>query len=186
MDNFFQALSEVVSDKIDLTMTFRKRGDLCCVSVLPKVRDIEGAKNDSDTDLRPISIRGTAQEIDEGIIQALSEVSQPLSNYVSDLEDYAKNLSKKSEQLSKKSESPSREKRLKGKLDEKDRKTLIDIPCTDPNFKAALKRASLPTLKEAYEQAGKTNSKRIAAEIKRLTGKPLKEIVPVHSQKKIF
>lgn len=70
----FQNLEQFL-DKSDLTMVISKNGDLISISVLPKLK----SDKDEENLLRPITITGTAQQIDEGFIQALQQPMEKLN-----------------------------------------------------------------------------------------------------------
>lgn len=178
---FFQSLTDCVPDGVDISLTIRKSDGIITVAIVPK-------GNSDGNKLRPLIIRGTAEELDQMFLAALSEMQEPLEDlvYMSDLKKYSKEIKKETKAISKKVNTPSKTDRLKGDLNEEDKKWLIATSCTDIKFKSALKRASFETLKTAWDDAGESQKKIIGAEIQSLTGKPLEDSVAIEKQQTLF
>lgn len=70
---FFTEIDKMMTESVDMTLVIRKGGGRMTVSALPRAN---GLKDDAQNRIIPLTMTGTAQELDEGFIP---NISQPLS-----------------------------------------------------------------------------------------------------------
>jgi len=84
---FFKQLSEIMGEGSTLAITIAKRADGLSVSVLPGnglVKDAAKSK------IIPLCVNGTAQEMDEGFIEAVKQPMQKSLSFLSNVGDFEK------------------------------------------------------------------------------------------------
>ncbi|HDZ15398.1 hypothetical protein LCGC14_1708960 [marine sediment metagenome] len=147
MNNFFSTLHETGIEQYGISISFD--GDAVSVSVLPK----SSAKDKALQSLKPLTLRGTVQEVDDKFFEILQkplERTNALFRNTVAFEQALKETELKTQQVKKKKESTGKKTtELKQLLKEKDFNPMQDykkatdianeILKIDPNHKEALK-----------------------------------------------
>lgn len=182
----FTELAGLIPTKGSINMTLTALGDgRISVAVRPIVPEGK-AKAEA---IRPLVMKGTPEDFEREFLGALTSYQPAVAQFVSNLADAEKSLAdaaaKAKERTAKGSAcTPAKVEKGPGRaeapLSEEDLRAIGSIPSGDLNFKSALGRASLETLKAAYTvrmNKGSTSAaKVIAAEIKKVSGKTVEEL----------
>lgn len=81
----FQALDNLMTEGMVMNITVQKTGDKLICSILPKSPDV---KDEAAKKLVPFTASGTAAELDEGIIDAISEPISRANGLLTNLRDF--------------------------------------------------------------------------------------------------
>lgn len=141
--------------------------------------------NNAGAVVKPLTIKGTYEEVTAGFLKEIKSYSDILDDFSSNMSglnnelEAQKKLKETELQKAKKEKAVSCQNtsRLTGELDMEMAQALIDLPAGDANFKSKCKSASLTTLLRALELMTRTGNKKkgnwnkVAAEIKTITGK---------------
>lgn len=85
----FTKIDERLSVGQSLTIEIYKTAENMTVSVLPKDK---GVKDDAISKIKPILLTGTAEELDEGFIQAVSSPLQKATGLLQNLREFEKGV----------------------------------------------------------------------------------------------
>lgn len=85
MTNFFQNITNLIGDGTTLSVNIFKSGDRVTVSLLPKVKDLN---DPAAQKIQPIILNGTAQELDQGFLEAVASPLKKSSGIISNMKSY--------------------------------------------------------------------------------------------------
>jgi len=86
--NFFNSISNLLPDGVDLNITIRKNGDQLTVSVLPK----SNVKDDAAKSIVPLIISGTVEELDNGFSDAIKAPVSSAVGLLINMSDFEKQM----------------------------------------------------------------------------------------------
>jgi PRTRC genetic system protein E len=141
MIKFFTDM-ETLLEGFDLTLTLAKKGELLSLSVLPVAK----CKDDAKSNIRPLLLTGTAQELDEGFIDAITAPLKRVSGIILDIQSFEEGLQKLEEESSAKDAAA----KLREKEEEEKKKAEIR---KNKKYVALIKKAEELVEKNELKQA---------------------------------
>jgi len=81
----FEDLEKLMTTGVDISLVIRKRDDGLTVAVLPKAN---GLKDEAQHQLTPLTLSGTARELDEGFLQAISAPMQKATGLLLNMKQF--------------------------------------------------------------------------------------------------
>ena len=85
--NFFNHISGLIPEGVDLNISIRKKNDQLTVSLFSKAN---GLKDDAQNKLAPLVISGTEEELDEGFFAAISAPVKKSAGLLTNMMEFEK------------------------------------------------------------------------------------------------
>lgn len=167
----FQEIANKMVEKSSINMSVYFDGNEMKVMVVPKMV----GEKDAENNIKPFTISGTPQEIDENFIGAFDTFIEVINEYNTNMDEIKKMLEQSKKNVVKKASIAST--RTKGDMNEEQATMLAKSEGDSTKIELALKIASLKTLKQAFIDCQKRETLNlIAKEIESITGKKIDEM----------
>ena len=88
---FFTAISQMMTESVDLTLVIRKTNGQLTVSTLPKAN---GLKDEAANHIIPLTLTGTPEEMDAGFLQHIMQPVRKATGLISNMVEFEKQADK--------------------------------------------------------------------------------------------
>jgi len=157
---FFTEMNRIMNQGVDITLIIRKTGGNLTVSTLPKQN---GLKDEAQNLIIPLTLTGTAEELDAGFFQAISQPVQKAAGLLINLKAFEEQAEKAAENS--RAAKELKEKQVKA---EKEKKEKFDklMKKADELEKEQKHGEALVVLKQAEVMAGETERGKVGDRIR--------------------
>jgi len=162
---FFTQLSQCLTPQTSVNLTVHSQEGILSVSVFPKVK---GLKDEAKNHLQPIVLTGTAQELDDGFFDAITQPIQKGSKMLADMKQFETSLALVETQ---KKEAQEQQKNVDKQAQERKAKYDKLIARADTQENEEKYEEALKTLREARTLADEKSVTKLDERIDSLKGK---------------
>lgn len=148
--NFFNQISELIPEGVDLNITIRKKAEQLTVSIFPKAN---GLKDEAQNRLSPLVITGSADELNEGFFTAIENPVKKSTGLLTNMLEFEK--SAKEAEANSKAEKERKEKEKKEAEERKKKLGKLTLKADELEAKKDF-RGAIKTLTEALELSSDT------------------------------